>query len=202
MARPPRSGRATRDSLPGHQDRCAGDGRGHHRGQHRRCARSCGSEGRRRRQARACQSSTMASTALVLYEIDTPLITLIRRIGKEKAVRAWRRSRLAVKTLAGRLRELGVTDAARRDSLYLAGNVLGPKGLPREHAARQASGLPSRFLNSDALHHQFGIARAAALMGFGNLVIDPRKSACAIKCSRRQRRPGFLADGNDERQEQ
>jgi glycine/D-amino acid oxidase-like deaminating enzyme len=38
------------------------------------------------------QGSTMASTALVLYEIDTPLITL--------TVRAWRRARLAVESLA------------------------------------------------------------------------------------------------------
>lgn len=126
------------------------------------------------------QGSTVASTALVLYEIDTPLITLTRRIGKEKAVRAWRRARLAVESLAARLGELGVTDVARRDSLYLAGNVLGPTELQREHAARQAIGLPSRFLNRKALYDQFGIARAAALMGFGNLVIDPRKSALAL----------------------
>ena len=49
------------------------------------------------------RGSTMASTALVQYEIDTPLITLTRKIGKEKAVRAWRRSRLAVEALAARL---------------------------------------------------------------------------------------------------
>ena len=52
------------------------------------------------------KGSTVASTALVQYEIDTPLITLTRKIGKEKAVRAWRRSRLAVEALAARLGEL------------------------------------------------------------------------------------------------
>ena len=126
------------------------------------------------------RGSTMASTALVLYESDTPLITLTRKIGKEKAVRAWRRARLAVESLAVRLGELGLADIARRDSLYLAGNVLGRKELQREHEARQASGLPSRFLNRKALHDRYGIARAAALMGYGNLVIDPRKSTLAL----------------------
>ena len=126
------------------------------------------------------RGSTMASTALVLYESDTPLITLTRKIGKEKAVRAWRRARLAVESLAVRLGELGLADIARRDSLYLAGNVLGRKQLQREHEARQASGLPSRFLNRKALHDRYGIARAAALMGYGNLVIDPRKSTLAL----------------------
>ena len=70
--------------------------------------------------------------------------------------------------------------SARRDSLYLAGNVLDKKNLRREHEARRASGLPSRFLDRSALRDEFGIARAAALMGYGNLVIDPRKAALAL----------------------
>src|SRR5512145_1325811 len=42
------------------------------------------------------QGSTLASTALVQYEIDTPLTVLAGKIGKRNAVRAWRRSRLAI----------------------------------------------------------------------------------------------------------
>jgi glycine/D-amino acid oxidase-like deaminating enzyme len=126
------------------------------------------------------KGSTLASTALVQYEIDTPLITLTRKIGKRNAVRAWRRSRLAVETLSARLGELGLADVARRDSLYLAGDVLGAKELRREHQARSAIGLPSRFLNSKSLREQFGIARAAALVGYGNLAIDPRKTTLAL----------------------
>src|SRR5438046_1609447 len=42
------------------------------------------------------QGSTIASTALIQYEIDTPLVTLTRKMGREKAIRAWRRSRLAI----------------------------------------------------------------------------------------------------------
>jgi glycine/D-amino acid oxidase-like deaminating enzyme len=126
------------------------------------------------------KGSTMASTALVQYEIDTPLITLTRKIGKEKAVRAWRRSRLAVEALAVRLSELRVADVARRDSLYLAGDLLGKSELRREHEARRASGLPSRFLDRSALRDEFEISRSAALMGYGNLVIDPRKATLAL----------------------
>lgn len=126
------------------------------------------------------KGSTAASTALVQYEIDTPLTILARKIGKENAVRAWRRSRLAVDALAARLAELGVRDVARRDSLYLAGNMLDPKGLQREHAARRAAGLPSRYLDRRALRDRFGIARAAALISYGNLTIDPRKATLAL----------------------
>jgi glycine/D-amino acid oxidase-like deaminating enzyme len=126
------------------------------------------------------KGSTVASTALVQYEIDTPLTVLTRKIGRDKAVRAWRRSRLAVGALAARLAELGVSDVARRDSLYLAGNLLDPQELRREHAARRAAGLPTRYLERRALRERFGIARAAALMSYGNLTIDPRKATLAL----------------------
>jgi glycine/D-amino acid oxidase-like deaminating enzyme len=126
------------------------------------------------------KGSTVASTALVQYEIDTPLTVLMRKIGKDNAMRAWRRSRLAVGGLAARLAELGVSDVARRDTLYLAGNVLDPKELRREHAARRAAGLPTRYLDRKALRDRFGIARAAALMSYDNLTIDPRKATLAL----------------------
>jgi NADPH-dependent 2,4-dienoyl-CoA reductase/sulfur reductase-like enzyme len=40
--------------------------------------------------------STIASTALLLYDTDTPLSQLSERMGRDRAERAWRRSRLAV----------------------------------------------------------------------------------------------------------
>jgi glycine/D-amino acid oxidase-like deaminating enzyme len=126
------------------------------------------------------KGSTVASTALVQYEIDTPLIMLTRKIGKANAVRAWRRSRLAVEALAARFDELKLTDVARRNSLYLAGNTLGRNELEREHEARKAAGLPSRFLDRKSLRDEFRIRRAAALVGHGNLVIDPRKATLAL----------------------
>lgn len=126
------------------------------------------------------RGSTVASTALVQYEIDTPLSLLSRRIGKADAVRAWRRSRLAVEALDARLRELKVPDVARRDGLYLAGDVLDADGLAREQAARRAAGLADRLLSRKQLKDRFGISRPAGILGHGNLVIDPRKAAHAL----------------------
>jgi glycine/D-amino acid oxidase-like deaminating enzyme len=126
------------------------------------------------------KGSTLASTALVQYEIDTPLITLTRKIGKRNAIRAWRRSRLAVESLSARFGELALTDVVRRNSLYLAGDLLDAENLRREHQARSAIGLPSRFLDSKSLRNHFGITRAAALVGYGNLAIDPRKTTLAL----------------------
>lgn len=126
------------------------------------------------------EGSTAASTALVQYEIDTPLTILTRKIGKERATRAWRRSRLAVEAIAARLGELGAPEFTRRDSLYLSGDVLNRADLAREHEVRRAAGLPGRFLDRTALGTQFGISSAAAILSYGNLVLDPRKTAHAL----------------------
>jgi glycine/D-amino acid oxidase-like deaminating enzyme len=126
------------------------------------------------------KGSTAASSALVLYEIDTPMIRLARKIGKKDAARAWRRSRLAVDALAARLRELAVAGVTRRDALYLTGDALDQDDLAREHDARRAAGLASQFLDRKALHGRFGIRRQAALLAADNLSIDPRRTTLAL----------------------
>jgi glycine/D-amino acid oxidase-like deaminating enzyme len=126
------------------------------------------------------KGATTASTALVQHEIDRPLIKLARTIGKTDAMRAWRRSRLAVDALTARLEELGVTDVVRRNSLYLAGNLLDKDELRREHEARRAAGLASLFLDGKMLRARFGIDRTAALLSYDGLVIDPRRTTLAL----------------------
>jgi glycine/D-amino acid oxidase-like deaminating enzyme len=117
---------------------------------------------------------------MVLHEIDTPLIKLGRKIGKRNAVRAWRRARLAVDGILARLGELDLRGVARRDCLYLAGNLLDPDGLAREHEARLAAGLASRYLDRKDLRARFAIERGAALLSYDCVVIDPRETALAL----------------------
>src|SRR5450432_924721 len=78
----------------------------------------------------AAMGSTPASTALVQYEIDTPLVQLAHKIGANDAARAWRRSKLALHSLGARTRELGIhCDWTERDTLYLSGDALDGDGL-------------------------------------------------------------------------
>lgn len=120
--------------------------------------------------------STPASTALVEYEIDTPLLHLAKKIGREKAVRAWRRSHLALHALAAKTRALGIDPAMdRHDNLYLAGNVLDADGLAAEAEARRAAGIETALLTRRELKARFGIAHAAALLAYNDLSIDPRR---------------------------
>ena len=122
------------------------------------------------------QGSTAASTALVQYQIDEPLILLARKIGEVDAIRAWRRSHQAVQALAARTRALSIVrNVVRRDSLYLSGGLLDATKLKLEAEARRAAGLETTYLTRSALRERFGILRSAALLGYGDLEIDPRQ---------------------------
>jgi len=130
--------------------------------------------------------STAASTALVQYEIDTPLIELSRKIGARDAARAWRRTRLAVDALRSTFARLGIA-AQDRDALYLAGNRLDAAQLETEVALRRAIGLDAAYLTAKELRERFAIARKAALMGFGDLAINPRRAAAELLLDARAR---------------
>jgi glycine/D-amino acid oxidase-like deaminating enzyme len=119
------------------------------------------------------KGATTASTALVQYEIDTPLIELTRKIGKTDAVRAWRRSRLAVTSLSAHLRTLGI-EAQSRNALYLAGNKLNAAELRQEAEMRIQAGIETLILSRTELKRRFGIARDGALLGYDNIAVDPR----------------------------
>jgi glycine/D-amino acid oxidase-like deaminating enzyme len=126
------------------------------------------------RRRSALLGSTAASTALLQFELDTPLVKLASAIGPRKAGKVWLASREAVNELRTRSMRLGLqAHLQNRPSLYLAGNVLDANGLKREAAARQKLGLPSEYLDRKALRHHFGISRSAALLSHGNAEAHP-----------------------------
>jgi glycine/D-amino acid oxidase-like deaminating enzyme len=133
------------------------------------------------RRRAALLGSTAASTALLQFELDTPLTQLSRLIGRRKAGRVWIASRDAVNELRTASHRLGIAAHLQtRPSLYLSGNVLDARGLQREAAARQRIGLASEYLNRGALRHHFGIDRPAALLSHGNAEADPVELAAGF----------------------
>lgn len=122
------------------------------------------------------KGSTSATTALVQFEIDQPVSKLTKMIGRTAAEQAWRRSRLVVRNLSARIAELGINcDATTRQSLYLAGNMLGPGQLQEETEVRRQAGIHATSLSRTALAEAFGIDRGGAILSHGNLALDPRK---------------------------
>lgn len=120
------------------------------------------------------KGSTAASTALLQFEIDTPLLHLADEIGFDAAARAWRRSYAAVNGLGQLVRSLAIDCAYRtRKAIYLAGNVLDPEALLKEAQLRQSIGLPSHFQDRATLLLATGLARDAALVSEGAADVNP-----------------------------
>jgi glycine/D-amino acid oxidase-like deaminating enzyme len=118
--------------------------------------------------------STPASTALLQFELDTPLIELSRKIGKSDAARAWWRSAQAVRALQERIGALQIRcGLAERSTVYLPGNTLGIRQLKREVAARQKLGLRSTFIDRQHLHELTGMDKPGAILSQGNGEADP-----------------------------
>lgn len=126
------------------------------------------------------EGSTPASTALLQYELDTPLSQMSERIGGARAIRIWRRSYLAVEALRARTERLGLdVGQAMRPSLYLDGNILDRHQLSREAEARRRAGFEVELIGPAEVERRYSIRRRHAIVGFGNYSADPRAMAAA-----------------------
>jgi glycine/D-amino acid oxidase-like deaminating enzyme len=119
------------------------------------------------------QGSTMASTAMLLWEIDRSLSELTQLYGLEHAARCYRASLHSVNSLQALVAHYGVhCQIQRRNSLYLASGEMA-KPLQEEMALRQRVGLPGDLLDHSTLLRTFGIARTGAILSPGAADADP-----------------------------
>lgn len=126
------------------------------------------------RRSGTAMGSTHASTAMLQYEIDTPLTRLADQIGPAKAARAWRASYRATQDLMALVPEENIAcGLSDRDALYLAGDELGSRGMEAEAHARCRAGLDCEFLHARELRARFGIDRTGAILSPGAAVADP-----------------------------
>ena len=132
--------------------------------------------------------STVASTAMLLWEIDKPLREFVISHGFERAANIYRQSAAAASGLLSLISELTIDCSARANpSLYLSTDESGPRILLEEHELRRRAGLPGEFLDHQAVLSRFGIAREAALLSPGSADVDPvmlSQSLLAVAASR------------------
>jgi len=125
--------------------------------------------------------STAASTAMLQFEIDVPLIRLSDKIGAEKAKRAWLESYRATQDIVRLVRaERIACGLETRNALYLTGNTLGHRAMEREWRARHRIGLPGRFLPQAQLREEFRIDRSGGILSPGSAAANPRQLAAGL----------------------
>ena len=127
------------------------------------------------------RGSTLASTAMIQHEIDTPLHKLSEMIGEEKARRAWQRSARAVEQLTRIVSDIGVSCSfERKKTLFLAGEAYGHRALGRETEARHAAGICADFLDADTLSRRFSVNRTGAILSDISASANPAQMAAGI----------------------
>lgn len=109
--------------------------------------------------------STSASTAMLQYEIDTPLTDLIERMGKADANRAYQVCLESIGKIATLCEEIGYPCGFTwKSSAYLASREKDVPGLQAEYAARREAGIELDFLSQADVEARFSFSRPAALL--------------------------------------
>jgi glycine/D-amino acid oxidase-like deaminating enzyme len=125
--------------------------------------------------------STSASTGLLQYEVDTPLVDLIEMIGKEHAERSYRLCLEAIGQIEDVVKQLGVDCAfARKKSLYVASRARDVARLRREYEARRAMGIDLELLEREDIRARFSFDYPAALLSRVAAEVDPYRLAHAL----------------------
>ena len=125
--------------------------------------------------------STSATTALIQYELDTPLHRLAAAIGEMRAVECIAAARGALTSLDALARSLGSGSGyARRPSLYLASRASHARGLEREHEIRNRHGFPVELWNRRRIASCLPFDREAALFTEDAAELDPYRFTHAL----------------------
>jgi glycine/D-amino acid oxidase-like deaminating enzyme len=118
--------------------------------------------------------STAASTGLLQYEIDKPLVELATLVGPAVAARAYRLGVAALDEFERLTRELADDCGfSRRRSLFLATTPELAERLRVESNARAAIGLRVEHLSDAELRKRFGLDRPAAILSQDAAQVDP-----------------------------
>lgn len=117
--------------------------------------------------------STAASTALLQYEIDTPMRALAARHGLAAAALAYRACAEAIDQLATLAGGLGEVEFARTASLCYASRRRDIAALRAEVALRRRHGLDARWLQAAPLWHDYGVRADGAALTLQAARVDP-----------------------------
>lgn len=132
--------------------------------------------------------STSASTALLLYDLDAGLIELTEKLGRERALDAYRACLDGVRSI-GRLARGLKEDVGfrRRPSLYFASRSRHAKNLRKEGEARRRAGLPCEVLDEGAIQKVVDFKAPAALWSEAAGEVDPwlMTHALLARCAKR-----------------
>jgi glycine/D-amino acid oxidase-like deaminating enzyme len=121
--------------------------------------------------------STAASTALLQYEIDTPMVDLAKQYGEDAAVLAYQACADAIPMLGEVAHGLGTTGFAPAQSLYYASKRRHRRDLQGEFALRSRHGFDIEWLDAAELRDRYGFDAPCAILSHLGATVDPYRLA-------------------------
>ena len=132
------------------------------------------------RRAPAC-GSTAASTSLLSYEIDVPLVELSKMTGEAHAVRAYRLSQGAIHDLGAIAKSLSEpTGYGSCPSVCLATQRRDSRRLQEEAALRQRHGLDAEYWTAAQVEQAYGFPSHGAIHTGTAGILDPVRLTRAL----------------------
>jgi glycine/D-amino acid oxidase-like deaminating enzyme len=137
--------------------------------------------------------STAASTALLQYEIDTPMTELAARYGEADAVLAYRSCAEAIPLLQAKAAEVRDVGFARTRSLYYASRRRDLRALREEFDLRARHGFAIEWLDRAALRERHALDADGAILSEVAARMDPYRMAYRL-LQRLEKRGGGVFD--------
>lgn len=123
-----------------------------------------------------CNGSTSATTSMLQYEIDVPLVKLIEIIGEKGAVDSYHACSKSIDDLETISKEIN-SDAGftRKKSLYFASKKKDVSLLIEEYKARKSADFKVKWLKPEEIEKKFGLQKT-----YGGILSDQGASVDAF----------------------
>ncbi len=108
--------------------------------------------------------STCASTALLQYELDTPLHILQKKVGEPTATRAYQLCGKSIDTLVRLMNDLNFKDFEKTGSLFFSTHHSEKDFMLKELTARKHAGFKVSLAEPDELKKQYGLNAQYAII--------------------------------------
>ena len=116
--------------------------------------------------------STCASTAMLQYELDTPLSELSKQIGLQNAERAYQMCSDSIDTIADISKKLNFTLFEKQKSLLYAAHKKDTTFLETEFLAREKAGFDVALLGKTDIENEFGFSAPSGILSAQGGSID------------------------------
>jgi glycine/D-amino acid oxidase-like deaminating enzyme len=128
-----------------------------------------------------CFGSTSATTAMLQYEIDEPLYSLIEKVGENAAVDSYQEGVRAIEGLHDLVKKIKADCGfAKKKSLYIANTTKDKEWLVKEFETRLRHGLKVQWLTKSRLKSMYGAIGEAAILSSSGASVDAYALAHAL----------------------